>query len=479
MPLVVLNSDNWATYSDIAEAITYAADNGVRVMNISIAGSSSSWTLQNAVDYAWSKGAVVIAAAANESTNSPYYPAAIEEVVAVAATNSNDGLASFSNYGDWIDLCAPGTSILTTHNGGGYGTWAGTSFSSPITAGVAALMLAENPGLTNTDLVGLLNGAADDLGDAGFDSTYGHGRVNAYNAVLAAMNADTSQDTTAPELTVISPSEGETVSGTVTLSASASDDTAVDFVNFYVDGYVVGSDSSSPFSADWDSSSYSDGSHKIKAEAVDSSGNSGFSAEIGITVDNVTDTTDTTSPTVFMTSPRDGETVSGSVTVSAEASDDVGVYHVDFYLNGGHLGSDAVSPYSLSLDTTVMQDGWHSMSAEAWDTSGNAGFSEEISVYVDNTFESSDSTAPNVNLKIEKIGNPRKPKFKIEAYGSDNVGVTRIAIYLDDDEKASENSDTVKWMWQTDKGDAGTHTVKAMAYDAAGNVGQISDEINL
>ena len=186
MPLVVLSSENWAYYSDIASAIIHAVDNGVRVINISIAGSSSSSTLQTAVDYAWSKGAVIIAAAANSSTSTPYYPAACEHVVAVGATDSNDHLASFSNYGDWVDLCAPGTSIVTTNNGGGYGSSHGTSFSSPITAGVAALMFSERPGLNNFELVSLLNGSTDDLGDPGFDSIYGNGRVNAYKAVLAA-----------------------------------------------------------------------------------------------------------------------------------------------------------------------------------------------------------------------------------------------------------------------------------------------------
>jgi subtilisin family serine protease len=186
MPLVVLSSDNWAYYSHIASAITHAVDKGVRVINISIAGSSSSLTLQNAVDYAWSKGAVIVASAANSSTSTPYYPAACEHVVAVGATDSSDQLASFSNYGNWVDLCAPGTSILSTKNGGSYGSSHGTSFSSPITAGVAALMFSEKPGLTNSELVSLLTSSTDDLGDPGFDSVYGNGRVNAYEAVLAA-----------------------------------------------------------------------------------------------------------------------------------------------------------------------------------------------------------------------------------------------------------------------------------------------------
>ncbi|MFP3982469.1 MAG: S8 family serine peptidase [Desulfurivibrionaceae bacterium] len=381
MPLVVLSSDNWAYYSDIASAITYAVDNGARVMNISIAGSSSSYTLQNAVDYAWDKGAVIIAAAANESTDTPYYPAACDHVVAVSATDSSDNLASFSNYGSWVDLCAPGTSIVTTNNGGGYGTWNGTSFSSPITAGVVALMFSENAGLTNSELVNLLTGAVDDLGADGFDSTFGHGRLNAYNAVLAAGSSDTDLDSTSPEVSITYPADDVTVSGVVPVEADASDDTAVEFVEFLVDGNTVASDSTSSYSFNW--------------------------------------------------------------------------------------------------DTADVEDGWHELMARAVDTSGNVGLSSPVNVEVENTGAETDSEAPSVAMSSDRIGSPAKPKFKIEAHGSDNVEVIRMEIYVDGELVASEEDSTIKWMWQTDKGDAGTYEVTAKAYDAAGNVGQISIEISL
>jgi subtilisin family serine protease len=183
MPLVVVDENDFAAYSDIASAIQYAADHGVRIINISIGGSSPSSTLQAAVDYAWSRGAVVFASAMNDSSSAPYYPAACGHVVAVSATDANDHLASFSNYGSWITLAAPGTNILSTMNGGGYGYWNGTSFSSPIAAGVGALLLAVNPQMTNATLVMLLQQSADSVGDPIY---FGAGRVNAYRAILAA-----------------------------------------------------------------------------------------------------------------------------------------------------------------------------------------------------------------------------------------------------------------------------------------------------
>jgi subtilisin family serine protease len=184
MPLVVVDAGDFAAYSDIAAAIRYAADHGVRIINVSIGGTSPSATLQDAVNYAWSKDSVVFASAMNSSTATAYYPAACTHVVAVSATDANDHLASFSSFGSWIVLAAPGTNILTTMNGGGYGYWNGTSFASPIVAGVAALVLAAQPQLSNADLVQLLRQTADPVGDPGY---FGAGRVNAYRAVRAVL----------------------------------------------------------------------------------------------------------------------------------------------------------------------------------------------------------------------------------------------------------------------------------------------------
>jgi thermitase len=197
MPLVAVDEKDFSAYSDIAAAIEYAADRGARVINVSIGGRNASYTLQRAVDYAWGKGALVFASAMNQGVAEPYYPAACIHAIAVSATDSNDRLASFSNFGGWITLSAPGTGILSTADGGGYSYWNGTSFASPIAAGVAALVFAVNPRLTNTEVLAILKQTADlpanspsssRLGAAP-DSYFGWGRVNAYRAVLAAMPA--------------------------------------------------------------------------------------------------------------------------------------------------------------------------------------------------------------------------------------------------------------------------------------------------
>ncbi|MBZ5580604.1 MAG: S8 family serine peptidase [Acidobacteriia bacterium] len=214
MPLAVVDADDFAAYSNIAAAIEYAADHGVRIINVSIGGTNASAALQDAVDYAWSKGAIVFAAAMNTGSSTPYYPAACNHAVAVSATDSSGALASFSNFGPWVALSAPGANIFAPVMGGGYGYWFGTSFASPIAAGIAALALSVNPALSNTDLVNLLEKNADDLGAGGFDPYFGWGRVNAYRTVLAALPPSITVSVT-PQSAALSPGQTQQLTATV------------------------------------------------------------------------------------------------------------------------------------------------------------------------------------------------------------------------------------------------------------------------
>jgi thermitase len=125
----------------LAKGIRWAADNGAEVINMSLGTSSKKATLKSAVDYAWGKGVVLVAAAGNYRTNDKFYPAAYPNVIAVAATDHNDRKAKFSNYGKkWVDIGAPGVHILSTVPGGGYESWKGTSMATPHVAGVAGLV---------------------------------------------------------------------------------------------------------------------------------------------------------------------------------------------------------------------------------------------------------------------------------------------------------------------------------------------------
>jgi len=116
----VLSDNGSGSYSWVANGIIWAADNGAHVINMSLGGSSASVTLENAVNYAWSKGAVVVAAAGNSGSSSPSYPAYYAKVIAVAATDQNDLKASWSNFGSWVDVAAPGVSSYSTYKGNSY-----------------------------------------------------------------------------------------------------------------------------------------------------------------------------------------------------------------------------------------------------------------------------------------------------------------------------------------------------------------------
>ncbi len=194
----VLNAQGSGFYSTIAQGIVFAADQGARILNLSLRGTVPSNVLADAVAYAQSKGALLVAAAGNDGQNTPVYPAAYPGVLAVAATDWNDQRWSLSNYGDYVDLAAPGVAILSTDWTGGVGPYAmrsGTSIAAPHVAGVAALMLAVNPNLTAADLAALLTSTAEDLGDPGRDPYYGYGRLDAARAVQAALAAARTQQT--------------------------------------------------------------------------------------------------------------------------------------------------------------------------------------------------------------------------------------------------------------------------------------------
>ncbi len=163
---------------DVAQGIIWAADNGADVINLSLGGPGASTTLRDAVDYAWSHGVVVVAAAGNSGDGTTSYPAAYPNAIAVAATTSSDTRASFSTYGSWVDIAAPGVAILSTIPGGGYASWSGTSMATPVVAGAAGLAFAGLSGATNTSVRSALEAAVVDLGAAGRDVYFGAGRVD-------------------------------------------------------------------------------------------------------------------------------------------------------------------------------------------------------------------------------------------------------------------------------------------------------------
>ncbi len=192
LPVKILNQYGGGYNSALVSGIYYAADRGAKVISMSVGGYGWSQATKDAVDYAWSKGAVLLAAAGNNRRYESYYPASYPNVISVSATQADDEFTNWSSFGPAVDVSAPGASILTTNCGGcstssaggaSYVIISGTSFSTPNTSGVVALIRARNPSWTNKQVVDALIGSVDDLGYPGWDNRYGHGRVNAWRAL--------------------------------------------------------------------------------------------------------------------------------------------------------------------------------------------------------------------------------------------------------------------------------------------------------
>jgi|GEM_PF-526180 len=182
MPINVFQGDGATSY-DVAYGIVYAADHGANVINLSLGAYAATGYEAAAVQYAASKGVVLVAAAGNDDTYLPSYPAAFEPVIAVSATDSTDFITDFSNYGDYIDLAAPGVNIYSTVPRSSYGSLHGTSMAAPIVSGTAALVLSKNPLLTRGEVESILRKSTVDLGARGWDVFYGYGRIDAYKAL--------------------------------------------------------------------------------------------------------------------------------------------------------------------------------------------------------------------------------------------------------------------------------------------------------
>ncbi|MDR5693730.1 MAG: S8 family peptidase [Armatimonadota bacterium] len=193
VPVKVLDASGSGTYSAVANGITWSADNGAKVINLSLGGSVPSKTLEAAVKYAWNKGAVLACAAGNSGTTQKLYPAAYTNCIAVAATDENDQKASFSNYGKWVDVAAPGVHILSTMPNSpvylttqygylqDYDSLSGTSMATPHVAGLAGLVWARGVCSTNTCVRSRIETTADPI--AGTGTYWTRGRINAYKAV--------------------------------------------------------------------------------------------------------------------------------------------------------------------------------------------------------------------------------------------------------------------------------------------------------
>jgi subtilisin family serine protease len=378
----------------------YAAE--IDVANMSLGCSSNSQAMKTAIANSTAAGVLYVVAAGNDNTDAgATSPANSEDAITVSAIADYDGVgggldsfvvcpgenddafASFSNHGQVVDIAAPGVCVASMLNDGALYYASGTSMASPHVAGAAALIHAELMAKTGSrptpqEIRAELMARAIPQGDAeGYDST--NDDDNFREPLLNLAPA-----TNGPTVSITGPSAG-TVSGTVTITADANDDGSVTQVEFFVDGnsIAIDNDPAGGWSASWDTSSYSDGPHTVTAVATDNESNTG-SDSVTVTVDNFDDP-----PAVTLTNPTDGSSVSGTVTVTANANDDGSVREVEFLINGATIGtdSDGSDGWSASWDTTANSDGIYTVTAVATDD-GSKSNSDVVSVSVNNTIVS-------------------------------------------------------------------------------------------
>lgn len=186
MPVKAVGAEGYGTSFDIAKGIVWAVDHGADVINMSLGNYQSSSLLKEAVNYAYDQNVVLIAAAGNENTSRPSFPASYPQVLSVAAIDNTGKRAPFSNFGDFIDVTAPGDLIASTYFNQQYASLSGTSMASPHVAGLAGLLLSVNPKLTNKEVKEIIENTAYDLGMLGKDFDFGSGLIDVKRALEEA-----------------------------------------------------------------------------------------------------------------------------------------------------------------------------------------------------------------------------------------------------------------------------------------------------
>lgn len=270
--------------------------------------------------------------------------------------------------------------------------------------------------------------------------------ITAYNAAgveSSYSNIASIPETQPPTVSITSPTSGASVSGTVSVTASASDNVGVTKVEFYVNGALMATDTTTPYVYSWNTAGLAAGTYTLMAKAYDAAGNVGQSSNVSVTVVN-----DTTPPTVSLTAPANGATVSGTTAIAASAADNVGVTKVEFYENGILLNATNVAPYSYSWNTTTVANGSYTLTAKAYDNAGNVGQSANIAVTVSNTSTSTTSAPGTYTAVFGNASGSNYPNTVQDTFLNLNTDVNAASTTLNTYTwPANTPSNTVLMQW--------------------------------
>ncbi len=270
-------------------------------------------------------------------------------------------------------------------------------------------------------------------------------------------------DTLAPITAITSPANGSTVTGTITVSATASDNLRVNHVELYDGNTLIANSTSSPYGFSWNTVLTSNGTHTLTTKAYDDYGNIGTSNSITISVSN-----DSIAPTTVITSPTNGASgLSGLLQINTSSTDNVGIANVQFMIDNNLVGTVTSGPYNFTWNSRSVPNGTHTVQTKATDTSGNEALSLIITFTTNNDF-----TAPTTAITAPANGAGNlKNSIALSASASDNIAVTKVEFYVDGNLVGQDTTSPYSIVFNSRTVTNGSHTIFSKAYDAAGNIG--------
>ena len=294
-----------------------------------------------------------------------------------------------------------------------------------------------------------------------------------YSSLIYDYYNQMNPDSTPPQVAITSPTNQQVVSKTIQVIANATDNVGISKVEFYVDGALSFTDTTSPYMFSLDTTQLTAGNHSLKAIAYDASNNMSATT-IQVNVQNATP--DITKPQVAFTSPQPNGVVSNTIQVMANATDNVGISKVEFYVDGTLRATDTTSPYMFSLDTTTLTNGTHTFNSIAYDTSNNTS-SATIQVSVQNSLP--DTTKPQVAITSPKPSEVISKTIQVTANATDNVGISKVEFYVDGTLRATDTTAPYMFALDTTTLTNGMHTLNSVAYDASNNTASSAISVNV
>ena len=233
LPVKVIDAEGYGSYWKVGAGIIYSVIKGAKIINVSLGGYSYSRFLEAVVNFALWRDCTLVAAAGNDNTNTPVYPAACEGVIGVAASDKEDKIFSESNWGDFVDLSAPGVDIYSTTLAQSYDYGSGSSFAAASVSGQVALLLSAKSSLTREEIEQILYNNADYITK---ESGYGHGRINVYRTLLAAKGIE-NVDISVRDVEIIpeTPVSGQEATVKVTLQNQGNVQTSPTILRLHID----------------------------------------------------------------------------------------------------------------------------------------------------------------------------------------------------------------------------------------------------